>query len=166
MAAIVDKKRKAEIIVRPIIRRDFKEVLTIEAEIFQFPWLAGDFEKVLRGVHCYGAVAEYQDTVVGFVVFELLKHHIRVLNLAVEGWHRRCGVGRMMIEKLVGRLSVLRRRAITCEIRESNLDAQLFFCAVGFRAVAVLRDFYENTPEDAYLFTRFYKPWNDKPNAL
>ena len=34
---------------------------------------------------------------------------------------------------------------------ETNLPAQLFFKSVGFRAVSVLRKFYEDTPEDAYL---------------
>ena len=36
-------------------------------------------------------------------------------------------------------------------MRETNLAAQLFFRSSGFRAVSVLREFYEDTPEDAYL---------------
>lgn len=35
-------------------------------------------------------------------------------------------------------------------MRESNVAAQLFFRAQGFRAVSVLRDFYDDTSEDAY----------------
>ena len=37
------------------------------------------------------------------------------------------------------------------EVRESNLDAQCFFRAIGFKAVSVLRDFYDDTDEDAYV---------------
>jgi ribosomal-protein-alanine N-acetyltransferase len=37
------------------------------------------------------------------------------------------------------------------EIRETNLSAQLFFRDAGFRAISVLRSFYDDTPEDAYL---------------
>ena len=33
----------------------------------------------------------------------------------------------------------------------TNLPAQLFFKAAGFRAVTVLRAYYEDSPEDAYL---------------
>jgi ribosomal-protein-alanine N-acetyltransferase len=36
-------------------------------------------------------------------------------------------------------------------VRETNLPAQLFFRAAGFRAVTVLRDFYRDSDEDAYL---------------
>jgi ribosomal-protein-alanine N-acetyltransferase len=44
------------------------------------------------------------------------------------------------------------------EIRETNLPAQLFFRAAGFRAVSVLRSFYADTPEDAYLMQFRYRP--------
>ena len=40
---------------------------------------------------------------------------------------------------------------ITLEVRETNLPAQLFFKSAGFRAVTVLRAYYEDSPEDAYL---------------
>jgi ribosomal-protein-alanine N-acetyltransferase len=37
------------------------------------------------------------------------------------------------------------------EVRERNLDAQLFFKTQGFRAVSVLRHHYDDTEEDAYI---------------
>jgi ribosomal-protein-alanine N-acetyltransferase len=42
------------------------------------------------------------------------------------------------------------------EIRETNLSAQLFFRDAGFRAISVLRSFYDDTPEDAYLMQYRY----------
>jgi ribosomal-protein-alanine N-acetyltransferase len=36
-------------------------------------------------------------------------------------------------------------------VRETNLPAQLFFKKVGFRATTVLRSYYEDSPEDAYV---------------
>ncbi|MEM7316575.1 MAG: ribosomal-protein-alanine N-acetyltransferase RimI, partial [Planctomycetota bacterium] len=44
-----------------------------------------------------------------------------------------------------------RRNRIMLEVRETNLQAQLFFRSGGFKAVSVLRDFYEDTVEDAYM---------------
>ena len=38
-------------------------------------------------------------------------------------------------------------------MRETNLPAQLFFRAIGFRAKAILHDHYPDTAEDAYLMT-------------
>jgi ribosomal-protein-alanine N-acetyltransferase len=63
-----------------------------------------------------------------------------------------------MAAKLVGKLSAQRRTRIVLEVRETNLDAQIFFRSQGFRAVNVLRDFYEDTTEDAYLMQLRYRP--------
>ena len=63
-----------------------------------------------------------------------------------------------MINKLVSKLSHGRRNRILLEVRETNLAAQLFFRTAGFRAITVLRDFYDDTIEDAYLMEFRYKP--------
>ena len=62
-----------------------------------------------------------------------------------------------MLGKLLGKLSHERRNRIMLEVRETNLEAQLFFKSVGFKAISVLRDFYEDTVEDAYLMQFRYQ---------
>ena len=62
------------------------------------------------------------------------------------------------VTKLIGKLSPQCRNRILLEVRETNLDAQLFFRDTGFRAISVLRDFYEDTTEDAYLMQYRYRP--------
>jgi len=134
-----------------MIRRDMPEVLAIEQECFEFPWQEDDFIRCLRQRNCIGMVAEASERVVGFMVYELHKHRLHVLNFAVsERFHRRA-IGSQMARKLISKLSYDRRSRIMLEVRETNLAAQLFFRSVGFRAVTVLRKFYEDTPEDAYL---------------
>lgn len=56
-----------------------------------------------------------------------------------------------MAEKLIGKLSQQRRSRIVLEVRETNLAAQVFFKNLGFRAMSVLRDYYDDTTEDAYV---------------
>ncbi len=63
-----------------------------------------------------------------------------------------------MLAKLTAKLSLHRRTRILLEVRETNLAAQLFFRHQGFRAVSVLRDFYDDTTEDAYLMQYRYRP--------
>jgi ribosomal-protein-alanine N-acetyltransferase len=146
-----DQKQEVRVHIRWMIRRDMPEVLTIEQHSFEFPWTEEDFIRCLRQRNCIGMVAEYDDRVVGFMIYELNKNRIQVLNLAVDAEFRRRGVGTQMIAKLIGKLSSQRRTRIALEVRETNLAAQLFFRSSGFRAISVLRNFYEDTPEDAYL---------------
>jgi ribosomal-protein-alanine N-acetyltransferase len=137
--------------IRWMIRRDMPEVLAIENDSFEFPWCEDDFLRCLRQRNCIGMVAEHEDRVVGFMIYELHKSRLHILNFAVGARYRRLGAGVHMVKKLIGKLSTQRRHRILLEVRETNLAAQLFFRSAGFRAVSVLREFYEDTPEDAYL---------------
>ena len=128
-----------------------REVLDVEREAFEFPWSDEDFTRCLRQRNCIGMVAESGDSVVAFMIYELHRSRLHVLNFAVTRSHRRLGIGTRMMEKLVGKLSPERRSRIVLEVRETNLPAQLFFRSLGFRAISVLKDFYQDTTEDAYL---------------
>ncbi len=137
--------------IRWMIRRDMTEVLDIERESFEFPWYEEDFIRCLRQRNCIGMVAEHGERVVGFMIYELHKSRLHILNFAVAHPFRQRDVGRQMAEKLISKLSSQRRTQITLEVRETNLPAQMFFKQLGFRATSVLRSYYEDSPEDAYL---------------
>ncbi|MFM7292269.1 MAG: ribosomal protein S18-alanine N-acetyltransferase [Planctomycetia bacterium] len=134
-----------------MIRRDMREVLGLEQEAFEFPWSDEDFTRCLRQRNCIGMVAESGESVVAFMIYELHRSRLHVLNFAVARSHRRLGIGTRMMEKLIGKLTPERRSRIVLEVRETNLPAQLFFRSMGFRAISVLKDFYQDTTEDAYL---------------
>jgi ribosomal-protein-alanine N-acetyltransferase len=145
------EQERLQIHVRWMIRRDMTEVLEIEQEAFEFPWSDDDFTRCMRQRNCIGMVAEMADSVVAFMIYELHRSRLHVLNFAVRRSHRRLGVGTQMMEKLVGKLTPERRSRIVLEVRERNLPAQLFFRTLGYRAISVLKDFYQDTTEDAYL---------------
>lgn len=142
--------------IRWMIRRDMPEVLAIEQQSFEFPWCEEDFIRCLRQRNCIGMVAEHNERVVGFMIYELHKSRLHILNFSVHEQQRRRGIGGQMVKKLSAKLSPQRRSRIMLEIRETNLPAQLFFRSLGFRAVSVLRAFYDDTPEDAYLMQLRY----------
>jgi [ribosomal protein S18]-alanine N-acetyltransferase len=154
----IDERQEVRVHIRWMIRRDMPTVLAIENECFEFPWSEDDFIRILRQRNCIGMVAEYEDKVVGFMIYELHKARIHVLNFAVVGDSQRRGVGSQMVAKLIAKLSTQRRSRIILEVRETNLAAQLFFRENGFRAVSVLRGYYADTPEDAYTMQFRYRP--------
>lgn len=142
--------------IRWCIRRDMDEVFGIENANFDYPWCEDDFIRCLRQRNCIAMVAEHKEKVVGFFVYELHKNRLHILNFAVHAACHRQGVGAAMMRKLVSKLSPSRRNRIMLEVRESNLDGQMFFKAMGFRAISLLRDFYKDTAEDAYLMQYRY----------
>ncbi len=141
---------QVDVQIRWMIRRDMPEVLDIELQSFEFPWTEEDFLCCLRQRNCIGMVAERQERIVGFMIYELLKQQLHVLNFAVAPSARRQAIGAQMMDKLVHKLSQQRRHEIILEVRESNLPAQLFFRDQGLSACSVFRGYYDDTEEDAY----------------
>ena len=137
--------------IRWMIRRDMPEVLRAEADSFDQSWTEDDFLRCLRQRNCIGMVAECGEKVVGFMIYELHKSKLHVMNFAVAPAYRRLGIGGQMIAKLISKLSNHRRTRITLAVRERNLAAQLFFRKQDFMALKVLRGYYEDSGEDAYL---------------
>jgi len=151
LVATPAEKEILRVNIRYQIRRDLPEVCLIEQDSFEFAWTEEDFLRTLRQRNCLGIVAELGDKVVGFMIYELHVKKLHILNLAVSPSVRRLRVGAQLVAKLISNLSLQRRTRITVELRESNLPAQLFFRAQRFKATRVLRAFYDDTGEDAFL---------------
>ena len=151
MSAVRTEKEQVRVHIRWMIRRDMPEVLQTEQDSFEYSWTEEDFLRCLRQRNCIGMVAEQGEKVVGFMIYELHKAKLHILNFAVHPSYRRSHVGMQMVAKLISKLSSHRRTRITLEVRETNLGAQLFFRQQGFRAVRVMRCYYEDSGEDAFL---------------
>ena len=151
MSMVPATKAQVRVHIRWMIRRDMPEVLLAEQASFEYAWSEEDFLRCLRQRNCIGMVAEQGEKVVGFMIYELHKAKLHILNFAVHPLCRRGGVGAQMVAKLISKLSSHRRTRITLEVRETNLAAQLFFHKQEFKAVRVLRAFYEDSGEDAFL---------------
>lgn len=142
--------RALDVQIRWLIRRDMPEVLQIERGCFEYPWTDEDFMVCLRERNCIGMVCEHSHSILGFMVYELHKSALRILNFAVHEDSQRCSIGRQMINRLIDKLSQQRRTTINTEVRERNVDAQLFFKSMGFKSISIIRGYYEDTDEDCY----------------
>ncbi len=122
--------------VRWLIRRDMQEVLAIESASFgESSWKEDDFLRCLRQRECIGMIAEFcrpggDEPIQGYMIFELHKGKLHILNFAVAPRFRRLGVGTALV---------------------ANLAAALFYKACHFEAIKVLRGHCEDSGEDAYL---------------
>lgn len=121
---------------RWMIRKDIDRVLEIDSRSVHFTkrWSEGELISIIRQRNAIGmAIENEHGKVVGFMVYELYKHHLYVERLVVEYEHRNMGYGRFMIENLIGKLSPDRRQRIIIDIEEDNVDAQLFLKSLGLQ---------------------------------
>lgn len=147
----INKDNHQEHMIRWFIRRDLPEVVDIEELSYEDGcWSEDDFRSTLIRRSCVGMVSEKDKRVTGYIVYELYKRKLNILNLAVNPDDRRNAFATSLIEFLKFKNRKQKRKEINMDIRETNLPAQLFCRSQDFRAVNVLRGWYEDTGEDAY----------------
>jgi ribosomal-protein-alanine N-acetyltransferase len=135
-------------------RKDLFGMLNIEQKSFENPWTENTFLQCLRQRNFVAKVAyrvKKPEKVFGFMIYELRKEKINLINFVVDPNFRRKGMGSMMISQLLNILSKDRKKEINFNIRETNLEGQLFLKARGFNATRdISRGYYADTGEDAY----------------
>jgi len=146
-----------EIAMRWMIRSDMDRVICLENNSFDFPWTEDEFIACLRCRNSIGVVAELSGLIVGYMIYELHKTRLHILNFCVDPDYRRQGVGTAMVTKLASKLSLQRRTRIALEVSETNLTAQLFFRANGFRAERILFGRYDSSPDQSYYMVKRYR---------
>jgi ribosomal-protein-alanine N-acetyltransferase len=141
--------------IRLMFNRDLARVLEIERRSPGEHWTRKDFLPVFHAADTDGWVAEADGRIVGFMIFQVQNaggsRLVVLRNIAVAPYWRRSGVGRAMLERLDEKLRGAEDR-IQAVVAESNLPAQLFLRAAGYKAVRVLRGHFGS--EDGYLMER------------
>jgi [ribosomal protein S18]-alanine N-acetyltransferase len=170
MKAIPTPLAQTRVHIRWLIQSDMHQVLAIEHASFEHPWCEEEFSRTLRQRNCIGMVAElssihdYVPDIAGFMVYEFQHYvgdrrrvktrNIQILDFAVRPGLRRRGAGRQMAAHMKTKCSAT-RPGLAVLVRETDLPAQYFWRAMGFRATLVVRGHYRDTGEDAY--EMFYK---------
>lgn len=152
-----EQRQRIEFSVRYCVRRDMPSLLAIESESFEHPWNEDNFIAQFRQRNSIALVAETTDhQVIGYVIYELTKNRIDIVNLAVGPEFRRVGAATRLVDSLKRKLSPERRVRLSLEIRETNLCGQLFFKSCGFLANRIIRNHWD-TGEDGYVMQYRYK---------
>ena len=151
-------KYKTAITLCPMATHHLEQIMAIEQRTFGNPWEAIDFRLASKSTSGGVIVSERRGEAIGYCVYEVKGRNIQIHNLAVAHDYRRQAIGASLVSWVMDSLRPGRRR-VTALVRETNLDAQLFFRDRGFRALGVVKDYYKDIDEDAYRFTWCY--WGD-----
>lgn len=147
--------KQAEPRSRWMIRRDMPEIVAIESLSFSQPWDEDEFLSQLRNAKMIGKVVELDEKIVGFVIYQLRKTSLEIVNIAVHPDHRRTGIGRQMLADLFGKLlRTKHRNRVFIHVPETMVGTQMWLKACEYRADKVVRDLYDDMDDDAYRFVR------------
>ncbi len=98
-------------------------------------------------------IAEADDgTAVGYVLGRVVVDEGEVLSIAITPARRREGIGRQLLQALLGAMHQRGAHAAWLEVRASNAGAQALYAAEGFVPAGLRRGYYRQPPEDALVY--------------
>jgi len=139
-----------EVFLRPFVVSDLLAVLEIEHASFLVPWQPEFFLNEMNNPYARLVVAERAGRVIGYFCCWLVADEVHVLDVAVHPDHRRCGVGRLLLQHILAEARQNGASSASLEVRVSNQPAIALYQTLGFQQVAIRRRYYENG-EDAFL---------------
>ena len=131
---------------------NFREVAAIEAACFSQPWSEKTFFEELSNPNAHTYLAYHQGEAAGFLSVWEVCGEVSINNIAVVQKHRRRGIARALMERMLSDLSGA--QSVTLEVRKSNGAAISLYESLGFKAVGERRGFYSLPVEDAILMTK------------
>ena len=137
-------------LIRPMSLADLDAVMSIEGEIYPFPWTRGNFgDSIISGYHCL--VLEQADCMIGYGVMMIGAGEAHMLNLSIAATWQRRGWGGMLLQYFIGLARQHRAQRMFLEVRQSNPGAVRLYAKAGFNQIGIRKDYYPatNGREDA-----------------
>lgn len=140
-----------DIIICPMSETDLDAVLAIETVSYPKPWAKNHFIDELNSPFAFPMVAlDSSGEVAGYICPILLFDEGEIRNVAVRYDMRNCGIGRMLVGKVLDDCRLRNATYVALEVRRSNASAQALYRKLGFNETGVRPRYYENG-EDAIL---------------
>ena len=133
-------------------RRHLKGVMAIERQVYPRPWSPNLFLSEMSDLrHRVYLVAKLGRDVVGYAGLMSYGDEAHVTTIAVDPAHHRQKIGTRLLYELIEESIRMGARAVSLEVRETNIGAQDLYERFGFQKVGKRKGYYQETNEDAYV---------------
>lgn len=129
-------------------------VARLERENFSLPWSENAIKGELDRPLSLWIVAVDNGEVVGYIGSQIVPDEADMMNVAVSSTHRRMGIGRELVCRLVSALKEQGIRSLSLEVRVSNEPACALYEKLGFVVVGRRPNYYQKPKEDAFILRK------------
>ena len=126
--------------LREMQAMDCSPLQQLHREIDSSPWSAEQFSQCLEPPH-RSFVAVLEEELVGFLVFVVIERQAEILNFGIHQAKQGQGFGRAFLREVLADLPE-KTEDIFLDVRVSNLRASNLYHSLGFKTVAVRREYY------------------------
>jgi len=108
----------------PMTAADLDDVLSVENEVYPFPWTRANFVDSMRAGYCCWTLRDSSGALLSYSVVMLVLDEAHLLNLSVASNAHRLGYGWRMLEFMAQLARDHGARNMMLEVRPSNTPAQ------------------------------------------
>jgi len=138
MSAVLQQPK---VMIRPMRDVDIDAVLSIENEMYEFPWTEGIFRDCLRVGYCCWLLTE-AEKIVAYAVLSVAAGESHLLNVCVGKEHQRHGYASKLIEHMLDLAKSHDAGVCLLEVRPSNTAAVTLYEKMNFVEVGVRPAYY------------------------
>ena len=140
-----------------IVKMDTSHVCAIaeiEKMCFSDPWSENSISGELTSRLSHWLVAVENGQLLGYIGSQSVLGETDMMNVAVHPNHRRKGIAEALILALIHDLRTMDNRALTLEVRASNVPAIALYQKLGFDTVGRRPNYYRHPKEDALIMRK------------
>lgn len=128
-------------------RLDLEDAYKIELETNPSPWSKDNFFSSFEVGH-KSLVCKYNDVIIGFLIFSLIKKESHLLNIAVQKKWQKKGAGKILMDVFIKQSKAMGAKKAFLEVRSKNKIAINFYNKFNFLKDAVRTNYYTGSDKD------------------
>jgi [ribosomal protein S18]-alanine N-acetyltransferase len=145
--------------VRAAEASDLDNIVALERLSFSDPWSRASFAEAMSQPWVeFRCLTGPEGGLLGYVVASFAADEGEIASIAVAPDARRQGVGRSLLDWVIGEGERRGTVALYLEVRQSNTAARVLYGSRGFLEVGRRRAYYRNPTEDAMVLRRAMDP--------
>ena len=124
--------------ISDVNENDYKEILQIEKQLFEYPWNIKDLSKFAELEYFRIWKIELNE-IIGYVLFFDIKNEIEIIKIGITKDHQRKNCGSFFINKMKKKGA----KNIFLEVSSANMEAINFYYKNGFKKTGIRKSYYQ-----------------------
>jgi len=125
-----------------------QEISLIESRIHRNPWSQEQIKESFQNKNNLVIGVFNQDELIGYCFILIAQTEAEILNIAIDINFQRKGLGEILLKECFERLKSQQAKNLFLEVRESNHAAKNLDSKMGFKTIAIRKNYYSDN-EDA-----------------
>lgn len=121
---------------------DIEDVIAVEQSAYPFPWTRGNFLDSLDSGYEAWVLRDEDGRLLGYFLMMHAVEEVHLLNITVRPDRQGQGLGRKLLDKLIGLARDAGMHAVLLEVRPSNNHALMVYHHLGFAQIGQRKNYY------------------------